>query len=49
MLGRLLVDGTSDKIKKNQTKGINWLKEAIANNHLDALEFKTYFDIRFDK
>lgn len=28
---------------------MNWLKEAIKNNHLGALEYKTYYDIRFDK
>ena len=49
VLGRLLLEGTSDKIKKNQKKGANWIKEAITNKNLDALEFKTYYDIRFDK
>ncbi len=49
VLGRLLLEGSSDKIKKNEKKGINWIKEAIKNNHLEALEYKTYFDIRFDK
>lgn len=49
VLGRLLLEGTSDKIKKNEKKGVNWIKDAIGNGHLGALEFKTYYDIRFDK
>jgi hypothetical protein len=49
VLGRLLMDGSSDKIKKNETKGINWIKEAIKNGHIGALEYKTYHEIRFDK
>ena len=48
ILGRLLLEGTSDKIAKNELKGVNWLKEAIKNGHLDALEYKTFFDIRYD-
>lgn len=47
--GKLLLEGTSDKIKKNEKKGINWIKEAIKNGHMLALEFKAYYDIRFDK
>jgi hypothetical protein len=43
------LEGSSDKIKKNEKKGLNWVKEAIKNNHLGALEYKTYYDIRFDK
>ena len=49
VLGKLLLEGTNDNIKKNEKKGVNWIKEAIANGHLDALEFKTYYDIRYDK
>lgn len=48
-LGKLLLEGTNDKIKRNEKKGINWIKEAIKNGHLGALEYKTYYDIRFDK
>ncbi len=48
VLGRLLLEGSSDKIKRNDAKGMNWVKEAVANGHIDALEFKTFFDIRFD-
>ena len=49
VLGILLIEGTSDKVKKNEKKGVNWIKEAIKNGHLGALEYKTYYDIRFDK
>lgn len=49
VLGRLLTDGSSEKIKKNEKKGINWIKEAVKNGHLGALEYKTYHEIRFDK
>ncbi|MFS8160263.1 MAG: hypothetical protein ACMG6E_08665 [Candidatus Roizmanbacteria bacterium] len=49
ILGRLLLEGTNDKIIKNITKGVNWLKEAIKNGNLEALEYKVYYDIRFDK
>jgi len=49
ILGRLLLEESSDKILKNEKKGINWLKEAIKNGHIGALEYKTYYDIRFDK
>lgn len=49
VVGKLLLEGTSDKIKKNQKKGINWIKEAIKNGNMQAKEFKAYYDIRFDK
>jgi len=49
VLGRLLVEGSSDKIKRNEKKGVNWIKEAVNNGHLGALEYKTYYEIRFDK
>lgn len=48
ILGRLLLEGSSDKIKRNEAKGINWIKEAVKNNHLDALEYKTMYDVRYD-
>ena len=43
------MEGSSDKVQKNEKKGMNWLKEAIKNEHMGALEYKTYWDIRFDK
>jgi TPR repeat protein len=49
VLGKLMVEGTSDKVKKNENKGLNWLKEAIKRGHMPSLEYKTYWDIRFDK
>lgn len=48
VLGRLLMEGSSEKIKKNEKKGINWIKDAIKNGHMEALEYKTYHEIRFD-
>jgi TPR repeat protein len=49
VLGKLSLDGSSDKVKKNEKKGLQWLKEAIKTNHLGAVEYKCYWDIRFDK
>lgn len=49
VLGKALMDGNNDKIKKNEKKGVNWIKEAIKNGHIGALEYKTYHEIRFDK
>ena len=49
VLGRLLVEGHSDKVPRNENKGLNWLKEAVKNKHLGAIEYKTYWDIRFDR
>lgn len=48
ILGRLLIDGSSEKVKKNEKKGLNWIKDAIKNGHVEALEYKTYHEIRFD-
>lgn len=48
ILGKMLLEGISDKIKRNEVKGMNWIKEAVKNNHLDALEYKTFFDVRYD-
>ena len=49
MLGRLHLEGVSDKVSKNQKKGINWIKEAAKNGHMGALEYKIYYEIRFDR
>lgn len=49
VLGKLMCEGVSEQIKKNENKGLNWLKEAVKRNHLAALEYKTYWDIRFDR
>ena len=34
---------------RNEKKGINWIKAAVKNEHLPAIEFKVYYDIRFAK
>ena len=49
VLGRLMIEGTSDKVAKNENKGLNWLKEACKKGHLPSVEYKTYWDIRFDR
>lgn len=49
VLGKLMIEGTSDKVPKNENKGLNWLKEAAKKGHIPSLEYKTYWDIRFDK
>ena len=49
VLGKLMVEGTSAGVPQNENKGLNWLKEAAKNGHMDALEYKTYWDIRFDR
>mmetsp|Transcript_5537 Transcript_5537/g.8699 ORF Transcript_5537/g.8699 Transcript_5537/m.8699 type:complete len:296 (+) Transcript_5537:118-1005(+) len=49
ILGKLMLEGTSDKVARNDNKGLNWLKECTKKGHLDAIEYKTYWDIRFDK
>ena len=49
MLGKLMIEGSSDKVPQNENKGMNWIKEAAKKGSLDALAYKTYWDIRFDK
>jgi len=44
-----MIEGTSSKVAKNENKGLNWLKEAVKNGHIPSLEYKTYWDIRFDR
>ena len=44
-----MIEGTSDKVPMNENKGLTWLKEAVKRNHIAAIEYKTYWDIRFDK
>ena len=44
-----MVEGSSDKIKKNEKKGVNWINDAINKGHTGATEYKAYYDIRFDK
>jgi hypothetical protein len=50
MLGKNLIEGSfPDRIPRNEKKGLNWVKEAEKHGHLPALEYKTYYDIRFEK
>jgi hypothetical protein len=49
VLGTLMIEATSEKVQKNENKGLNWLKEAAKNGHMPSIEYKTYWDIRFDK
>ena len=49
ILGRLMIEATSDKVPFNENKGLNWIKEASKKGSQEALEFKTYWDIRFDR
>lgn len=49
VLGKYMVEGNSDLVPKNENKGLNWLKEALKDGHLPSLEYKTYWDIRFEK
>lgn len=49
VLGKLHLEGCSDKVPLNDKKGLNWLKEAVAADCLPALEYKTYYDIKFDR
>ena len=49
VLGKLLIEGVSDKVAKNENKGLNWLKEAMKKGHMPSVEYKTYWDIRFDR
>ena len=50
VLGRHMIEGNfPDRIAANQTKGLNYIKTAEKNGHLPALEYKTFYDIRFEK
>lgn len=48
VLGYLMIEGSSEIVSKNESKGLNYIKEAAKKDHLLALEYKTYYDIRFD-
>lgn len=49
ILGRHLVDGHSDKIPKNESKGLNWIREAANNSHYLSQEFVCYHEVKFEK
>ena len=49
VLGKLMIEETSDKVKKNEAMGLDWIKQAVKLGHMPSLEYKTYWTIRFDK
>jgi TPR repeat protein len=50
VLGTKAVEGNDpERVKKNDKKGITWLREAAGNDHLDSQEYLAYYDIRFEK
>ena len=50
MLGKNHIEGSvPENVPRNEKKGISWIKEAVNHGHIPALEFKTYYDIRFEK
>lgn len=50
MLGKNQIEGSfPELVPRNEKKGLNWIKEAEKHGHLPALEYKTYYDIRFEK
>lgn len=50
ILGKNYIEGSfPEKVPRNEKKGISWIREAVNNDHILALEFKTYYDIRFEK
>ena len=49
VLGKLMIEGSSDAVPFNENKGMNWIKEASKKGSFESLEYKTYYDIRFDR
>jgi TPR repeat protein len=50
ILGKNYIEGSfPEKVPRNEKKGISWIREAVSQDHIAALEFKTYYDIRFEK
>jgi len=49
VLGRLMMESTNDQVAYNENKGLNWIKEASKKGSFEALEYKTYWDIRFER
>ena len=50
ILGVKAIEGTDpERVKQNETKGANWLREAAADDHIDSQEYLAYYDIRFEK
>ena len=45
-----MVEGNyPERVPHISEKGYNWVKTAAANGNIDAVEFKTYYDIRFSQ
>jgi len=36
-------------VPQNENKGLNWIKDAAKKGNQEAIEYKTYWDIRFDR
>ena len=49
VLGKMLIEGNGTNVPRNENKGLNWLKEASKAGNIDAIEYKTYWDIRYDR
>lgn len=50
VLGTKAIEGNDpEKVKKNDKKGMTWLREAAGNDHIDSQEYLAYYDIRFEK
>ena len=49
VLGKMMCEGGHPNVTHNQNKGMNYLKEAARDGHFVASEYKTYWDIRFDR
>lgn len=50
MLGKNMIEGSfPDRVPRNQFKGAQWVDDAARRGSFAALEYKTYFDIRFGR
>ena len=44
------IEGTfPERVPLNEKKGVSWVKTAAKNGNLLALEYQSYWQIRFDK
>ena len=50
IIGVKAIEGNDlEKVKKNEKKGVSWLREAATSDHIDSQEYLAYYDIRFEK
>lgn len=50
VIGVKSIEGSDlERVKKNEKKGVSWLREAASNDHTDSQEYLAYYDIRFEK